>query len=411
MAGVRVVNPQRLDQLSPSQDRLDVKSEMLSGFPYKLKHADVLAGLLAQLSRCRVPKKGLITDLDDTLWSGLVGEAGPRWVSWSLEHHSQVHGLYQQLLASLAEAGVLLAVASKNDEAAVEEAFRRVDLILSREHVFPFEVHWSPKSESVGRILRRWNVGADSVVFVDDSPLELAEVKAVHPEIECLLFNRKDEQAVYDLLVQLRDLFGKDRISEEDAIRSESLRRSEVPPIDGGEPPESAYDAFLAGAGAVLKVSFKKSADDPRALELINKTNQFNLNGRRFTEGAWRARLGESDTFLLTATYADKFGPLGKVAIVSGRARGKTPSLDVWVMSCRAFSRKIEYACLGLLFREFGADAIVLDFVATPKNGPMQEFLAKFHPGPPGAGVRLTREAFEASSLPLHLAIQGLPDD
>ncbi len=406
-ASVRVVNPQRLDELSPAQDRLDVKSEMLSGFPYKVKHADALAGLLALLVRHRVPKKGLITDLDDTFWNGLVGEVGSQGVSWSMEHHTQVHGLYQQMLASLAEAGVLVAVASKNDASAVDEAFLRDDLILPRTQIFPLEVHWSPKSESVGRILRRWNVGADAVVFVDDSPLELAEVKAAHPDVECLLFDRKDQQAVYELLVRLRDLFGKDAVSEEDAIRSQSLRR-DPPPDRGDETPSTDYETFLGSAGAILTVNIEASAADPRVLELINKTNQFNLNGRRFTEGAWRARFEEPGAFLLVASYADKFGPLGKIAVVSGRARDGVGSVDAWVMSCRAFSRRIEHACLGLLFRTLEVEEIALDFSATPKNGPMQEFLSRYNLNPGSADVRLTREAFEAACPLLELTIQGV---
>src|SRR4029077_61081 len=105
--------------------------------------------------------------------------------------------LYQQMLVALSEAGVLIAVASKNDPEAVEEAFQRQDLILPRDRIYPMEIHWGPKSESVGRILRAWNVAADAVVFVDDSPMELAEVKATHPEIGALVFPAHDEQAAY----------------------------------------------------------------------------------------------------------------------------------------------------------------------------------------------------------------------
>ena len=110
----RVVNPQRLDQASPPPDRLDVKSEWRDGFPYKMTHADVLAGLLARLARYRVPKKGLITDLDDTFWSGLVGEVGPGEFLVAGAPQSGPRPL-PAMLASLAAAGVLVAVASKND--------------------------------------------------------------------------------------------------------------------------------------------------------------------------------------------------------------------------------------------------------------------------------------------------------
>jgi hypothetical protein len=114
-AQVRVLSPQRIDLVSPLAERFDVKSELLSGFPYKLGHASALASLLAQLTRMPAPKKGLITDLDDSLWRGILGEVGIDGISWDLDHHSQMHAFYQCLLNALSNEGVLLAVASKNE--------------------------------------------------------------------------------------------------------------------------------------------------------------------------------------------------------------------------------------------------------------------------------------------------------
>src|SRR5207248_6984173 len=141
----------RLDRLSPPAERRDVQAEILFGFPYRPAHAAAVAELLTELLKTPAPKKGLITDLDDTLWAGLLGEVGADGVSWDLDHRSQLHGLYQQTLGALADAGVLIGVASKNDAARVHEAFRRRDLLLRRERVFPFEIHWGAKSESVAR--------------------------------------------------------------------------------------------------------------------------------------------------------------------------------------------------------------------------------------------------------------------
>jgi HAD superfamily phosphatase (TIGR01681 family) len=181
VVGVRLVSAQRLQQLSAPASRFDVKSMLRAGFPYSLAHADTLAGLVASLVRNPLPKKGLITDLDDTLWQGILGEVNMEGIAWDLDHSAQRHGLYQQMLVSLGEAGALIAVASKNDPDLVEQAFREARPILSRERVFPLEANWGPKSASVARILKAWNVGPDSVVFIDDSPLELAEVKQAPP--------------------------------------------------------------------------------------------------------------------------------------------------------------------------------------------------------------------------------------
>src|SRR5208283_1540230 len=136
-----------------------------------------------------------------------------------LTRHAHLHGLYQKLLASLAESGTLIAVASKNDPAVVQTALERQDLLLRPGQVFPIEVHWNAKSGSVGRILETWNIAADSVIFVDDSPMELAEVAAAHPGIECVLFPKNDYAAGLTMLRHLRDRCGKERVSKDDALR------------------------------------------------------------------------------------------------------------------------------------------------------------------------------------------------
>jgi FkbH-like protein len=390
---VRVLSSQRLDMVSPLRERFDVESELLAGFPYRLPHASALANLLAQLARKPVPKKGLITDLDDTLWRGILGEVGVEGISWDLDHHTQMHAFYQRVLGALGAEGVLLGVASKNERALVEIALGRKDLAVSRDVFFPLEVSWGRKSEAVARILRTWNIGADSVVFVDDSPLELAEVKASHPGVECIQFPTKDSSGVYDFACRLRDLFGKSAIVEEDAIRAQSIRRSHAT----SEAYESASGSgkFLAQVQAEISINFSKSPLDPRALELVNKTNQFNLNGKRFTEAAWQNYLQQPETFLAIASYTDKFGPLGKIAVIAGRRNENELTVDTWVMSCRAFSRRVEHTCLQELFTKFAADTIKLDFVKTDRNGPLREFLEETLGAAPEPGCVIPRQLFE----------------
>jgi FkbH-like protein len=394
---VRVINSERLDQLSPSASRFDVKSELVSGFPYRLPHASVLAELVSHAAHPPLPKKGLITDLDDTLWDGILGEVGAAGVSWDLDHHSHMHGVYQRLLRALSETGVLVAAASKNDAELVEQALGREDLLLTRSALFPVEAHWEPKSHSVSRILKSWNIGADSVVFIDDSPMELAEVKAAHPGVECILFRKDDPQAIAELLYRLRDLFGKSALSEEDSIRRESIRqlhvREEQMGMDGG-----SADDFLKRSEAELLLSFSKSPLDPRALELVNKTNQFNLNGERYSEASWADYIHQPDTVFLVAAYRDKYGPLGKIAVLAGRKTGKEIVLNVWVMSCRAFSRRIEYRCLRELFERYDVDRIEFDFRPTSKNRPTQDFLATILGEAPTPQCGLSRRQFMESS-------------
>jgi FkbH-like protein len=409
IGGVRIVDSQRLDALS-SPARLDVNSDLAAGFPYTLTHASALADLLARLVLNPQPRKGLITDLDDTLWRGILGEVGVQGISWDLDNHSQIHALYQQLLHSVATSGTLIAVASKNDRSLVEEAFAAREPILRDADVFPFEVHWGAKSESVTRILAAWNISEDDVVCVDDSLMDLAEIKAVHPGAECLLFPRENPQAAYELLERLRDLFGKDKISQEDGLRAASLRTNAELQHELQRLSSGASGDFIRQIDGTLTLSLKKQPLDSRSLELVNKTNQFNLNGRRFHETEWQTLLNAPDTVLVAASYRDKFGPLGKIAVIAGDlpniteenvngANGNSSGkrmlrIRTWVMSCRAFSRLIEYECVRWLFSKLDVEELEFDFKPTERNTPLRNFLQQVRNAPPEPHCRLSREQF-----------------
>lgn len=396
---ILMLNMARLDAESPRTSRFDLKSDLATGLPYTLAHADTLGSHLARLISPPSPKKGIITDLDNTLWHGLVGEVGADGVSWDLSSHHQLHGLYQKLLACLAEEGVLIGIASKNDPANAAEALRREDLLLRPTHVFPVEVHWNLKSGSVGRILDAWNVGADSVVFVDDSQMELAEVAAAHPGIECIQFPSTDDRAGYQMLFHLRDLFGKSRLSDEDALRLDSIRSSAE--FRDNTKESANYESLLAGAGAEITIDFL-SGSDPRVLELVNKTNQFNLNGIRFSDGDWRKMLADPHAFAAAVSYSDRFGPLGKIAAILGRRDDARIHIHAWVMSCRAFARRIEYGCLQALFDRYATEEITFDFARTARNGPLQEFFTKLLGSSPESPLIVTRHQFVGACPPLY---------
>jgi FkbH-like protein len=245
--------------------------------------------------------------------------------------------------------------------------------------------------------LKTWNIGPEAVVFIDDSPMEVAEVKAAFPEMECIVFPNNDYQAIWDLLKRMRDLFGKSVISEEDSIRLKSIRGAgslrEARDVGG-----DSFDDFLQTADASIRFTFGKQVTDSRAFELINKTNQFNLNGKRLSDAAWKTYLNDPATFLMTASYEDKFGPLGKIAVLLGRIQGKVLRIDSWVMSCRAFSRRVEHQSLKQLFQKFDAEEICFDYKATPRNGPLQEFFTGLLGTPPITDLRFSRAAFAGRS-------------
>ncbi|MGH9345366.1 MAG: HAD-IIIC family phosphatase [Terriglobia bacterium] len=387
---LRLANPQLLDELSPMRERFDLKSEIAAGFPYMLGHASALAELLAEIIRDAPSKKGLITDLDDTLWAGILGEVGVDGIAWDLDNHSHHHGIYQQFLASLASAGVLLGATSKNDPALVKRALSYHHMPLSADSLFPLEAQWGPKSEAVTRILAQWNIAADDVVFVDDTPMEVAEVQAAFPAMKCVIFPKNNYQALWKLLNQLRDWFGKSTVTADDSLRSGSIRAAAIV-NDSLQTPGPGIDAFLRGVEASIVFSLGDGAQDHRAFELLNKTNQFNLNGKRLSESQWPEFFADPASFLLTASYEDKYGPLGKIAAMAGKADGPRLHVNVWVMSCRAFSRRIEHQMLKYLFEKMDAEEIIFDYQATPRNGPLQDLFAGLIGEPPVPGLVLWR--------------------
>jgi FkbH-like protein len=382
-------------------DRFDLRAETAQGFPYTKRNASAVGQALAELICPCEPKKGLITDLDDVLWAGLLGEVGVDGVHWSLEEDAQLHGIYQQFLASLASAGVLIGGASKNDAALVEQAFAREDLLLPRTSIFPIEAHWAQKSDSVRRILAKWNVLPSAVVFVDDSRMEVAEVQAAFPEMDCLVFPKDDHVAFWQFLYDLRRRFAKTTISEEDQFRLESLRDSAVMQ-DSASSNHHSLDEFLSDAEGEITFDLTKPTTDLRALELLNKTNQFNLNGRRLDHAEWSRLLGDPERFVLTVSYQDKFGRLGRIAVMIGSCAEKRLVLTHWVMSCRAFSRQIEFHCLDYLFTRFGAAEAVFAVQSTGRNGPLLEFLQRLFDAAAKPNSVLSRAEFtkRAPKLP-----------
>ena len=402
---VRVVSRERLAQQSPWETRFDLKSDLKAGLPYTIQHADETAALLAKALVPPAPKKGIISDLDDTMWKGIVGEVGPENVQWDLHGGAQMHGLYQKLLGSMSDSGTLVGVASKNDPAVVTKAFERSDMILRSEQVFPIEASWNAKSGAVKSILEIWNIAADSVIFVDDSPMELAEVAAQHPGIECVLFPKEDAVAALQMLRRLRDLCGKDKVSSDDLLRLASIRQgaSFRQQAEGGSAPES----FLEQAQAVITFDFS-AAGEPRTLELVNKTNQFNLNGRRWADADWHKDAASDKSLIVAVSYEDKFGPLGTIAVAKARFQGSRLLVDTWVMSCRAFSRRIEHQTLRLLFDIAGVDEIEFAFQPTAKNGPTQEFFALILGGAPTTEFSLKKSQFDERCPALYHEVREL---
>jgi FkbH-like protein len=282
------------------------------------------------------------------------------------------------------DSGVLLAVASKNEPEIVKTALARNDLFFDGNALFPILASWGPKSQAVAQILSTWNIAADSVVFVDDNPMELDEVQQAFPGITCMRFSAKDPGQVWALIESLRDCFGKPVVLAEDALRRESIRASAVIREAGDH---ASSPDFLRGLEGAVTLDYRKNAADQRPLELINKTNQFNLNGVRVTDGEWQRALESKEQLIVTVSYKDKFGPLGKIGVLVASQHDRLVKVTSWVMSCRAFSRRIEHHMLDQLFRRTQAEEIEFAFSRTDRNQPLQEFFRDLGMDTDGRGV------------------------
>jgi FkbH-like protein len=301
------------------------------------------------------------------MWRGLVGEVGPDKVTWDLDSGSHVHALYQQMLARLAARGTLLAVASKNDPETARRALGRSDLLVGVDSIYPVAVSWQPKSAAVADILGSWNIAAADVVFVDDNPMELAEVATKFPDLTTMRFRAEDPNAAADLLRELADAFWKESVTAEDRLRLGSVRWvAEVERARAGARDDLT---FLRDLDARVTIETPGTEQRPRAFELVNKTNQFNLNGRRLDETQWHALCRRPGAIVWAVSYEDRFGPLGIISVLAGTRRDRTLIVDCWVLSCRAFSRGVEHHVLRALCDEHDVDEILLDFVATERNG------------------------------------------
>jgi FkbH-like protein len=234
--------------------------------------------------------------------------------------------------------------------------------------------------------------------------MELAEVHNAHPTMQCRRF-LEDPNQVAELVSELGDLFGKPFDSEEDSLRLKSLRAAAE--LHSGNGGVESLQQVLASADGVLTIVPLRDPPDPRALELVNKTNQFNLNGRRFNEAEWMQYLRSPDHWVWLASYSDRFGPLGKISVLAGRfTADRELDLDTWVLSCRAFGRRIEYAMLDALFERHAARRIHMRFQATERNSPIQELLSGLTGAAPEAGSALDAADFAQRKLPWYMRVE-----
>jgi FkbH-like protein len=323
--------------------------------------------------------KVLVTDLDNTAWSGIVGEDGLDGISAYPDGRGYVHYIYQSFLKSLADRGILLAAVSKNDPDLALAPFKNGSMPLTEDDLVTVIASYKPKSAQIKALAHELNLGLDSFVFIDDNPVEIAEVSTALPDVTCIGFPASADN-LPGLLQQLARLFRREVVTEEDRARlgyyrrrTESMALSEAEGAD--------LTGFLRGLGMKLTINERNAETFTRAVQLINKTNQFNINGRRIDADAVADMLASGGK-LYTATLEDRTGSHGEIISC---LLDETGTVRSFVMSCRVFQRRVEHAFLLWLSNRHEAP-IRLDFVATERNEPTRLMLEDiaFTIGPDG---------------------------
>ena len=327
--------------------------------------ADAVAGVIAP--RCKL----VIVDLDDTLWGGRVGDDGYDGIDLDPAGKGRHFLRLQAFLRGLHAKGIVLAIASKNDPANVREVFaKRPEMMLRWDDFAATEIHWEPKSSSVKRILERLKLSTAGVIFLDDNPVERAEVQRLFPDIA--VPELPDDPARRVPMLELTGLFDhrvatpetrdRNRMYAENAARDEAQH-------DAGN-----YQEFLRGLDMVMEGSPLEAARE-RVIELINKTNQFNLTTRRHNWSELAAVMGTG--FGRCYRLTDRFGDNGIISAVAvARDSGDDARIDLWLMSCRVLGRKVEEAILADVAaraRALGARRLIGEYRPTPKNALVRE--------------------------------------
>lgn len=316
------------------------------------------------------PKKVIVTDLDFTFWHGVLGEVGPDCVGHGPQGSGYIHFLYQSYLKKLKNAGILLCISSKNDLDLVETAFKQNDFVISFDEFVSIKASYGSKSAEIEKLSHEINIGLSDFVFIDDNPIEIEEVKVSLPSVSSIQFP-KDATGLSEIFDRLQKLFPLHGVTSEDANRTalyKKMSQSSISSNKGGD-----ITKFLESLRMEIEVSERNIDNFERAIQLINKTNQFNLNGIRRSADEVNAIL-KDDGKLFTAGLKDKNGDHGEVLAILIDKNHKVVS---FVMSCRVFQRQAEVIFI-LMILKFIVSEVIMSYEATDRNEPVKLFLSKF---------------------------------
>jgi len=363
-------------------------------------YADQACRLIAALRG--KSKKCLVLDLDNTLWGGVIGDDGLDGILLGQgDATGEAHLDVQRTALALRQRGVVLAISSKNtDEVARQPFAKHPEMLLREEHIAVFQANWQDKASNITAIANELNLGLDALVFLDDNPVERELVRRLVPEVA--VPELPSDPALFGRTLLAAGYFESIAFSAEDQQRADqyrdNARRVALQKQSGG------VDDYLLSLDMRLTFQPFDDAGRARIAQLINKSNQFNLTTRRYTEPEVALLQRDPAAFTLQVRLADSFGDNGMICVLICRRADDVWEIDTWLMSCRVLGRKVEQAVLAELAeqaRSRGISRLVGRYVPTEKNKLVEAHYEKL-------GFLLLERADDGSSS-WQLAVDALP--
>jgi FkbH-like protein len=382
-------------------------------------YGDLVARILA--AQRGLSKKCLVLDLDNTLWGGVIGDDGlDGIVLGEGSGAGEAHLALQRYAKQLKERGIILAVCSKNDAKIAEAAFGdHPEMVLRREDIAAFQANWDDKAQNLKAIAARLNIGVDSLVFVDDNPIERARVRQSLPAVA--VPEMPDDPAHYVRCLADAGYFEAVAFTADDRSRAgQYAANAEREALLGTA---ESMEEFLRGLNMTAVYGPFTAVDHARVVQLINKTNQFNTTTRRYTSEEITRIMDEPGALTLQFRLADRLGDNGLVSTMILRPKpedDETLEIENWVMSCRVFGRELEFQAMNIAVeaaRERGARALVANYIPTAKNDvisklfPSLGFTEVDRPSPGNGATRWRLDLADYATRNTHIVGQEQQDD
>lgn len=347
-------------------------------------------------------KKVIVCDLDNTLWGGIVGDDGPQNIKLGApDPLGECFHAFQMALKGLRSRGILLAICSKNDEKlALSVIEEHPAMVLRKSDFVAWRINWKNKAENLLGLAEELNLGLDSFVFLDDSPQERDQVRQFLPQVYTP--DLPQSPSDYAPFLSALSCFESASLEKEDFARTQMYRaeRDRKEALNLSEDVEN----WLGSLQIKVSVAPLRRESLPRAAQLLNKTNQFNLSLRRLDEKSFWDWAESPCNSIYTFNVSDRFGDFGLVGLSSLSIDGGDAQIADFVMSCRVMGKKVEEALLGYTVaqaRAAGAERIVASPVDGPRNQPAKSFFAGKFQSTDGASIDVERV-----SIPSHITLK-----